>query len=270
MAQQNKIAPPPTFAAIFELIATLRGKNGCPWDQKQTPSTMSVYLIEETFELVDAIASGNREEIVEEMGDVLFQVFFMMQLLQEAGLFRLTDVLEKNLSKMIHRHPHVFGTATVDSASEVKQRWREIKKQEKRSTDSLMDSVPSGLPAMMRAYRISERAVGAGFEWDDLKGVLDQAESEWREFKTELARMPDGDDAAKARAEEELGDVIFTLVNVARMAGLHPERALSASTRKFIRRFKQMESMAADNGKSIDEVPRDEMEALWQHAKASE
>jgi tetrapyrrole methylase family protein/MazG family protein len=271
VAQQNKINSTPTFAAVLELIATLRGKNGCPWDQKQNPSSMSVYLIEETFELVEAIVSENREEIVEEMGDVLFQILFMMHLFQESGQVSMTEVLEKNLEKMIHRHPHVFGNDTVHSAGEVKQRWREIKKREKASNNhSLMDSVPSGLPAMMRAYRISERAVGAGFEWDDLSGVLEQTESEWKEFKAELNRLEADRQSGKARAEEELGDVLFTLVNVGRMAGLHPERALAASTSKFVRRFKQMEAMAAESGNAIDEVPRDEMEALWQAVKANE
>lgn len=272
MEQQNKLIPVPTFAAVLELIETLRGENGCPWDQKQTPSTMSVYMIEETFELVEAIVSQNRDEIVEEMGDVLFQVLFMMYLFQESGQFTMTEVLEKNLEKMIHRHPHVFGTDTVRSAGEVKQRWREIKKSEKGAGNnhSLMDSVPSGLPALMRAYRISERAVGAGFEWDDLAGVLVQTESEWKEFKAELDRLDEGEITDKAHAEEELGDVLFTLVNVGRMAGLHPERALTASTSKFVRRFKQMETMAAKSGKTIDEVSRDEMEAYWQAVKANE
>ncbi|MBT8341938.1 MAG: nucleoside triphosphate pyrophosphohydrolase, partial [Desulfatitalea sp.] len=210
--------------------------------------------------------------IAEEMGDVLFQVLFLMHLFHEADRFAPTDVLERNLAKMIRRHPHVFGADQVPDAGQVKQRWREIKQQEKgdHNNESLMDTVPSGLPALLRAYRISERAVGAGFDWDDVGQVVAQAESEWVEFKDELNRIADTGESAKRRAEEELGDVLFTLVNVARKAGLHPERALAASTRKFIRRFKQMEHMAADRGNRLEDVPRADMEAYWQAAKKTE
>jgi len=259
----------PTFSALLELIAALRGENGCPWDRKQTPVSMTVYLIEETFELVEAIRSGNTEGIQEELGDVLFQILFLMYLYQQEGHFGPTDVLERNLTKMIQRHPHVFGTDTVENAEQVKQRWREIKEREKGSAaGSLMDSVPESLPALLRSYRISERAAGIGFDWDTLGGVIAQTEAEWDEFKAELdLNAPVGGVKDMDKATEEFGDILFTMVNVARLAGIHPETALSLSTRKFIRRFKHMESMASGQGTDLKKVPRNEMEAFWQAAK---
>ena len=269
MATQVKDIGAPSFEALLRLIAVLRSEEGCPWDRKQTPGTLSVYLIEEIYELVEAIASDNTEAVLEELGDVLFQVLFVAYLYEQDRRFSLQQVLEKIIGKMIHRHPHVFGTEKVESAGEVKQRWRQIKQQEKGVEDSLLDSVPASLPALMRAYRISERAAGTGFDWKDLSGVMHQAEQEWIEFTAET-----GDGAtskiAKSKASMELGDVLFTLVNVARLAGIHPETALSQSTQKFIRRFKCMEAMAADNHSTLESLPRDELEGLWQAAKKAD
>jgi tetrapyrrole methylase family protein/MazG family protein len=264
------VTPSPTFSAVLELIAALRAEDGCPWDRKQTPLSMTVYLIEEAFELVEAIRADHSADIQEEMGDVLFQILFLMSLYQQEGRFAPTDVLHQNLQKMIRRHPHVFGTDKIETAGEVKVRWREIKQQEKQSdSGSLMDSVPKGLPALLRAYRISERAAGIGFDWDHLNGVMAQAEAEWDEFKEELDR-PNGVVKDKAKATEEFGDVLFTLINVARIAGIHPETALSQSTGKFVRRFKRMESMAAAQGQTVAEVSREQLEKFWQKAKKME
>lgn len=274
MAAQDKLDLPPTFAALMGLIATLRGENGCPWDRKQTPSTLSVYLIEEVFELVEAVSSDDTAAICEEMGDVLFQVLFLMHLFQEQRRFTPTDALGGIIRKMIHRHPHVFGADKLESAAEVKVRWREIKEKEKKderadAQDSLLDSVPSGLPALMRSYRVSERAAGIGFDWENLSGVLAQTEAEWSEFNAELT--PEGGGAVdKEKATEEFGDILFTLVNVARLAGIHPETALSRSTQKFVHRFKAMETMAAEKGRQFKDLPRDEMEALWRAVKEKE
>ena len=272
MAAQKDITPsPPTFAAVLDLIRTLRGENGCPWDRKQTPRSMAVYLVEEVFELVEAIEADDTDAILEEMGDALFQMLFMMTLFQEQGRFTFTEVLGRNLEKMIYRHPHVFGSDKLESAGEVKERWKELKAQEKgKANGSLMDSVPSGLPALMRAYRISERAAGTGFDWDSTAGVMDQAESEWREFKEELRLLAGDGSGDLARVQMEFGDVLFTLINVARLIGIHPEGALSQSTIKFIKRFKHMESMAAEKGKRINDVPRQEMELYWAAAKETD
>ena len=271
MATNKQVMPPPTFAALLELIETLRSEDGCPWDRKQTPASLSAYLIEEVFELAEAIAADDTAAIRDEMGDVLFQVLFLMYLYRSAGRFEPTEVLGQNMRKMIHRHPHVFGSDKVESADDVKLRWQEIKQREKGAEKpSVLDTVPSGLPAMMRAYRLSERAAGVGFDWDDLAGVVSQAESEWDEFKAELEAPAPGAAPDTGRLAEEFGDVLFSLANVARMAGIHPETALSRSTAKFVRRFKQMETMAAAQGRTLDQVPGREKEALWAAVKNRE
>ncbi len=260
---------PASFEALRRLIATLRSEDGCPWDRKQTPTTLSTYLIEEIYELVDAIATGDPAAVLEELGDVLFQVFFVAYLYEQEHRFTLQQVLERIIGKMVHRHPHVFGSEKVVSAREVKEQWRRIKQQEKGESQSLLESIPSGMPALMRAYRISERAAGTGFDWDGLAEVMTQAEQEWAEFRTEV-----GDGSAsemdRSKAAMEFGDVLFTLVNVARLAGIHPETALSRSTRKFIRRFNWMETAAKTEGSDLEDLSRDVMDRLWKTAKKND
>jgi tetrapyrrole methylase family protein/MazG family protein len=253
---------------LDELVGTLRGEKGCPWDKKQTPKSMAVYLAEEVYELMEAIESGKPEAICEELGDVLFHVFFLARLFQEKGDFDIGDVARGITEKMIHRHPHVFGNDTVSSAEEVKARWRQIKLEEKNHVrqNSLLDSVPAKMPALMRAYRISERAAGTGFDWNDISGVMQKAEEEWFELKSELAEnnQPENN---KERVAMEFGDVLFTLANVARFAKIHPETALTASVAKFEKRFKYMEKIAAESGRRIEAVPQEEKETLWERAK---
>jgi tetrapyrrole methylase family protein/MazG family protein len=257
-----------SVAEILELIITLRGEAGCPWDRKQTASSISVYLIEEMYELVEALAADHTDEIIEELGDTLFQLLFLVRLFEEQKRFLLPEVVSRNLEKMIRRHPHVFGSDKVESAGEVKKRWREIKQQEKGKTDSLLDNVPAGMPALMRAYRISERAAAAGFDWNALPQVISQAEAEWKEFKDEIGEK--GRPTDLSRAALEFGDVLFTLINVGRMAGIHPETALSQATQKFINRFKRMESKATQSQKTFEALPRDQKELLWQEVKKAE
>jgi tetrapyrrole methylase family protein/MazG family protein len=250
----------------LRLVECLLGENGCPWDRKQTPGSLTVYLIEEVFELVDAIESGDADAVCEELGDVLFQLVFVARLFAQDGHFTIDEVIRRNTEKMIRRHPHVFSDAQVSTAEGVRQRWGEIKKAEKgdgKATASVLDSVPAKLPALLRAYRLSERASGTGFDWDDLKGVMDKVGEEWTEFSAAVSGAPADDGAA----EMELGDLLFTLVNVARLARIHPEKSLSRAARKFERRFREMEKMAIDSGRSIDEVPRQEKEQLWEEAK---
>ena len=234
---------PPSVDALRRLIAILRGENGCPWDRKQTPASLSVYLIEEVYELVDAVTANDDAAVLEELGDVLFQILFVSYLYEQSGRFTFEQVLERIIAKMIHRHPHVFGAEKAETSGQVKKRWRQIKQQEKGADHSLLASIPVGMPALMRAYRISERAAGTGFDWDTLQGVMAQAEQEWAEFNAEV-RGGRNTETEQQRAALELGDVLFTLVNVARLAGIHPETALSQSTEKFIRRFQHMEAMA--------------------------
>ncbi|MFH0995171.1 MAG: nucleoside triphosphate pyrophosphohydrolase [Pseudomonadota bacterium] len=264
------------ISALIRLIERLRGENGCPWDRKQTPQTLAVYLIEEVYELVDAIESKNPEDVCEELGDVLFQILFMAHLYQKSGHFDLQDVARRNTEKMIRRHPHVFGQETAATSEEVRRRWHTIKMTEKNHTGNagLLDSVPSGLPALIRAYRISERAARAGFDWDTISGVMEKVEEEWAEFKSEVDKIPQSGPQPDSKAQEKLslefGDVLFTLVNVARFAKLHPETSLADSTRKFEKRFKHMEQALAHNGRQLDAVSHTELNSYWESAKKAE
>ena len=258
---------------LDKIIESLRAENGCPWDKKQTPESIGVYLIEEAHELLDAIESGNAEDICEELGDVLFQVLFIAKFFEENGRFNIETAARKSAEKMIRRHPHVFGDAIVTGTEAVRQQGHEIKKQEKdRPSEirSVLESVPRSMPALMRAYRISERAARTGFDWDDISGVMDKVEEEWSELKSEIGRNGTDTDRTATHQERialEFGDVLFTLVNVARFARIHPEAALARSTRKFERRFHHLEKTAQESGRDIDTVPRDEKETLWAQAK---
>ena len=256
--------------AIIDLVETLRGENGCPWDKKQTPQTILAYLLEETYELMDAVESGDPMEVCGELGDVLFHIFFLVSLFREMGHFDIKDVVNLNVKKMIHRHPHVFGNDTVDSADEVKKRWYKIKMEEKglSSETSILDSIPSNLPALMRAYRISERAARTGFDWEDMSGVLEKVEEEWSELKTVLIKQKQSQENY-TRVVLEFGDVLFTLVNVARFANIHPETALRDSTKKFERRFRYMEKRISKGQKDIRSISQEEKDILWEQAKDS-
>lgn len=263
------------ISALARLIEQLTGENGCPWDRKQTPRTLTVYLIEEMYELVDAITSRNPEDVCEELGDVLFQILFIVHLYQKAGYFDLQEVARQNTLKMIRRHPHVFGEETAETSEDVRKRWHTIKMAEKKHCEKagLLDSVPNGLPALMRAYRISERAARAGFDWKTMSGVMEKVEEEWAEFKIEVAQSLSGqqlDAKAQEKLSLEFGDVLFTLVNVARFAKIHPETSLTDSTRKFEKRFKHMEQVLAQDGRKIDTVSYIEMNDLWEQAKLAE
>ncbi|PID73191.1 MAG: nucleoside triphosphate pyrophosphohydrolase [Desulfobacterales bacterium] len=271
------------LAELTGIIRRLRGENGCPWDRRQTPEKMAVYLVEEAHELMQAISTGNGDHIREELGDVLFQILFIAELYREKGAFSLDEAAAASTGKMIRRHPHVFGDASAEDPEAVRRQWHEIKQRERKAHPpaSVMDSVPQSLPPITRAYRISERAVRTGFDWDDAAGVMKKAEEEWREFRTEVRAVERAETGAPDRKKEsasaertalekasmEFGDLLFTLVNVARMTGVHPDCALSAATRKFEDRFKDMEAAAAASGRAIDQVPRTEKEVLWEEAK---
>lgn len=256
------------FNAIIELIETLRGENGCPWDKKQTPRTIANYLIEEIFELVEAIESGNHDDVCDELGDVLFHILFLASLFRGMGVFDIKDIVNLNTEKMIRRHPHVFSSDKVDSTDEVRARWHEIKMQEKSHgpEGSILDSIPKRLPALMRAYRISERAAQTGFDWSDISGVMQKVEEEWSELQAAL-KGENQDPKDQDILALEFGDVLFTLVNVARFANIHPETALRSSTKKFEKRFKHMEKVIAKSRRNIESLSREEMDILWEEAK---
>lgn len=253
--------------AIIELIEKLRGEDGCPWDKQQTPTTLVLYLIEEMYELVDAIESGKPADVCEELGDVLFHILFITILFREMGHFDIKDVADFNTAKMIRRHPHVFGDNKVSGTDEVRAQWHKIKMQEKNQAPetSILDSVPVGLPALMRAYRISERAAKTGFDWEDTAGVIQKVEEEWHELKSALKKG----EAEKARkqASLEFGDVLFTLVNVARFARIHPETALTGSIGKFEKRFRYMEKKISEKSRDLESFSPEELEKLWEEAK---
>ncbi len=256
--------------ALMALIETLRGENGCPWDRQQTPESMINYLMEEVYELADAIASGEPEQVCEEMGDVLFHILFLARLYTEAGLFDIDDVAAVNTRKMIRRHPHVFGSDTVSGTDEIRERWIEIKRAEKAHAPraSVLDAVPVKLPALMRAYRISERAAGLGFDWRNISGVIQKVEEEWAELDTALeegdpARHPD----IKERVTEEFGDVLFTLVNLARFLRIHPETALTGAVKKFESRFRRIEKPISRGIQEKTPLSPEEMDRLWTAAK---
>ena len=259
---------PASISSLTNLIKTLRGVNGCPWDKKQTPLSMVSYLVEEVYELADAIESENIEAVCEELGDVLFQVLFIAWLYEEKRSFDIAAAIEKNERKMIKRHPHVFGKEKAASADDVRKRWKEIKLEENSDSPgkSALDSITRKLPALMRSYRISERAGGLGFDWDNVNEVILKVEEEWSEFKSELSNMAK-QEKAKEQLALEFGDILFTLVNVARFLKFHPETALSGSTKKFEKRFRYMEQLLKEKGKSFETAARDELEALWEKSK---
>ncbi len=254
------------IAELLKIIKTLRGKNGCAWDKQQTPKTMLIYLKEEVHELIDAINSEEPAAVLEELGDMLFLIFFITNLFEEAGHFNISQVAEENRKKMITRHPHVFDTIQEDNIENIKKRWHKIKMKEKNhaASDSILDSIPSSLPALMRAYRISDRAAKAGFDWDDISGVMEKVNEEFEEFKFELFKNTDKNNN---KSSMEFGDILFTLVNVARFAKIHPETALTESIHKFENRFKYMEKTVNKKGVALESLTRTEMDTLWNESK---
>jgi len=260
--------PPSHLDSLIRLIETLRGENGCPWDKKQTTRSMALYLVEELYELLDAMEKGVPDDVCEELGDVLFHIFFIARLFEEAGNFNIEDVASRNIQKMTRRHPHVFGSAPLESAEEVKRQWHAIKTNEKKSVPdgSLLDSLPSKLPALMRAYRISERVAKAGFDWNDMQGVLTKVEEEFSELKSAI--QADGDTGLNQRnVSLELGDLFFTLVNVARFSHIHPETALADATRKFEARYRELERLLAAADKTLASLSPEETDLFWEKAK---
>jgi XTP/dITP diphosphohydrolase len=263
------VTDPATLAALDNLIrviAQLRHpETGCPWDLKQTPQTLIPYVIEEAYEVVDALQFGDTKAIAEELGDLLLQVVLQAQIAQEAGTFDLGAIAQGITDKLIRRHPHVFGETTVANAEEVNRNWEAIKAAEKgeaHNPDQLSPKLRKysrTLPPLMAALKISEKAAKAGFEWEDVNGVWDKFEEELQEFKTALA------EESPANQEGELGDLLFTIVNLARWHNLDPSAALQGTNRRFIHRFNEVETVA---GRPLADYTLGELEALWQQAKA--
>jgi MazG family protein len=258
----------PHFAidALVRLIGTLRGPDGCPWDREQTPQTMVRYLLEEAYELADAVAAADAGHVCEELGDLLFHVLFLAQLYTESGGFTLAEACSRITEKMERRHPHVFGATRVADSAEVVRNWQRIKQGERggEGSASALDSVPAGMPGLLRAHAVSERAARARFDWENLEAVLAKLQEEIGEFREAVGRQ-DTEQAAR-----EFGDVLFTLVNVARFSGVHPETALAGSIRKFERRFRAMEQLVAGSGRQLESVPQEEKDRIWERIKSGE
>jgi MazG family protein len=259
--------PPSTtgerFERLVEIMAKLRAPGGCPWDREQSFDTIKPYLLEETYEVLDAIDRRDWPNLAEELGDLLLQPVFFAQMASEEGRFRIDDSLDSIIEKLIRRHPHVFADGSADTASDVKRRWDEIKADEKKSKGEvpkgLLESVPRSLPALVEAQQISSKAAATGFDWENAKQVLDKLDEELQELAE--ARESGSPEAI----EGELGDVLFVIVNLARHLKVDPEQALRKSNAKFRRRFHHVETHAQLPSASIQE-----MEALWQEAKAGD
>jgi MazG family protein len=253
------------FQQLVELMARLRGPAGCPWDREQTFDTIKPYTLEETYEVLDAIDRRDWKELAEELGDLLLQVVFYGQMAEEQGLFGIADSLDAINEKLIRRHPHVFGQETAHSAGDVKRIWGEIKAAEKkdRGQDSrgLLDSVPHAMPALVEAQQIASRAAGVGFDWENAEQVIEKLDEELAEL-AEARRT-----TSPAELENEIGDLLFVLVNLARFVKVDPEQALRRTNSKFRERFRYMERKLAAQGKKLEESNIGEMEELWQEAK---
>ncbi|WP_188456140.1 nucleoside triphosphate pyrophosphohydrolase [Virgibacillus oceani] len=253
------------FARLREVIAQLRGPNGCPWDRAQTHETLREYAVEEVYELIDAIDEQDDEGIVEELGDILLQVMLHSQIGEDNGYFMVDDVIKSITEKMIHRHPHVFSDTTVESVDDVYQNWNKLKQEEKGDKrKSVLDGVPKSLSALARAAKLQHKAAKTGFQWDDVKDVWDKLAEELEEVKEAIS------DKEIDEIESELGDVLFVLANISRYYKINPEVALNRTNRKFISRFSYIEEKLDELGKDINEVPLEEMDYYWNQAKRNE
>jgi len=241
-------------------------ESGCPWDREQTFKTIAPYTIEEAYEVADAIEREDLEDLRTELGDLLFQVVFHAQMAREQGAFSFDDVVEAICDKMERRHPHVFGSARIDSAEEQTVAWDEHKRRERAATrESVLDDVPLALPALTRAEKLGKRAASVGFEWPDMQGALDKVAEEIAELRAELAGEPD-----RAAIANEIGDLLFSLVNVCRYLKIDPETSLRHANAKFERRFRYVESRLKEQGRTPEQATLEEMDALWEEGKRRE
>lgn len=249
-------------ARLLEVMTTLRRE--CPWDREQTFESLRSNTIEETYELADAITDRNLDGIKEELGDLLLHVVFYAKLGEEVGAFDYTDVANSLCDKLIYRHPHVYGDIHANTPQEVKENWEALKLRKKNRKSGTLGGVPRSLPAMVKAYRVGEKAAGAGFDWQQKEDVWDKVREELSEVEAEMKS------GRNEELEGEFGDLFFALINACRLYGVDPESALERTNKKFIRRFNYMEERAAAEGHTLHEIKLDEMESLWQQAKKTE
>lgn len=246
------------FRHLLEIMDELREK--CPWDRAQTFETLRNLTVEETFELADAIMDKDYPDMCKELGDLQLHIVFYAKVASEMGLFNVTDVLNKLCDKLIRRHPHIYGEMKADSANEVHENWEKIKLQTE-GNRSVLGGIPSGMPALTKAYRIQDKVSGVGFDWDNKEDVWAKVQEEVGELKAEV------DAGNHDRVEEEFGDVLFSLINYARFLDVHPEDALEKTNRKFMHRFQLLEQMVKADGRSLPDMSLAEMDEYWERAK---
>lgn len=251
------------FSELLDIMELLRSENGCPWDRDQTHESLKKYLIEETYEALEAVDLKDSEKLCEELGDVLLQVVFHAQLAKEDGNFDMGDVITKVCRKMVLRHTHVFGNAKAETPDEVLDNWEAIKKKEKgfESQTSVLKDVPANLPALMRSYKVQQKAAQVGFDWDNMEDVFAKVDEEIQELK----------DVYKSknveRITDEMGDVLFSIVNLSRFLRIQPELALTGTINKFIKRFEYIEQESSRSGRRLEDMTLAEMDELWNMAK---
>ncbi|MDO8568518.1 MAG: nucleoside triphosphate pyrophosphohydrolase [Dehalococcoidales bacterium] len=245
------------FETLVKILAGLRAPGGCPWDRKQTHRTLRENLLSESYEVLDALDSGDSARLCEELGDLLLQIVFHARIAAEAGEFKINDVVNSINTKLVHRHPHIFGTKKASTAEEVAHNWEELKREERKDT-SILASVPRQMPSLAYAQEIQRRVVGVGFDWKDIDGVIDKLVEEVNELK---------EAAEGERKSQEFGDLLFTLVNVARRLGVDSEVALREANGRFYRRFAYMEELCRQCGLNFGELSFDRQNALWEEAK---
>lgn len=247
------------FGRLLDIMDELREK--CPWDNAQTNESLRANTIEETYELAEAIINNSDLEIKKELGDLLLHVVFYAKIGEEKQAFDIADVCHAICDKLIFRHPHVFGDLYADSASSVEKSWEQIKLKEKGGNGTVLEGVPSSLPSLVKAYRIQDKARNSGFDWNKRHDVWDKVKEEIGELETEIENLD------KERTEQEFGDVLFSLINAARLYKVNPDNALERTNQKFINRFNYMEQKVKEQGRSLKEMTLDEMEQIWQEAK---
>ena len=247
------------FGEMLDVLDTLRVK--CPWDAKQTNESLRPNSVEEMLELADALIRDDVEDIKKELGDVMLHVLFYSKIADEQQRFDIADVCDSLRQKLIYRHPHIYGTTAIDGVDEVLKNWEELKLKEKGGNKTVLSGVPSTLPALIKAFRIQEKTANVGFDWDDPKDVWNKVKEEINEFQTEVTNMDDD------KAEAEFGDLMFSLVNAARLYHINPDNALERTNQKFIRRFTFVEEHSIRQGRPLKEMSLEEMDTLWNEAK---
>jgi MazG family protein len=248
------------FSELLDIMDELRAK--CPWDKKQTFESLRILTIEETYELADAIIDGDLDRIKKELGDLMLHIVFYSKLGEEENSFDVADVIDNINKKLIYRHPHIFGNIEVQDSKEVEENWEQLKLKEKGGNKSVLDGVPKSLPALVKANRIQNKVRGVGFDWDVREQIWDKVEEELSELKDEVLN-----DTGKEKIEQEFGDLLFSMINAARLYDIDPENALERTNRKFIKRFNYLEEKTIKQGRDLKKMNLDEMNEIWEEAK---